>query len=340
MQERKLAVGRPTTIKSSFWKNRPVLITGVTGFAGSALAARLVSLKAHVVGLAKENPNGSTFNRLGLRRQVRCVWARLEDAPALEHAVRRHAVQIVYHLGAQAIVGLANRSPLPTFTANVQGTWNLLEACRGKKSIRAVVVASSDKAYGSHKKLPYREEFPLQPQYPYDVSKACADLIARSYFHTYGLPVVVTRFANLYGPGDLNFSRIVPESVRSILSGKHPVIRSDGTPERDYLYIDDAIDLYLLLAERIQKTRGQVFNAGNSRPISVSRLVTLLLRLAGRPDLKPRILGKGTPHGEIDRQWLDGGKAHRLLGWRPKIGLEEGLGKALAWYRDRLPARP
>lgn len=325
-------MGDPAAIKNSFWKSRPVLITGVTGFAGSALAARLISLKARVIGLAKENPRGSAFNRLGLRGSVRCVEGRLEDAPFVARVVKRHAVEVAYHLGAQAIVGKANRSPLPTFTSNIQGTWNLLEACRGRSSIRAVVVASSDKAYGSHKKLPYREDFPLQPRYPYDVSKACADLIARSYFHTYGLPVVVTRFANLYGPGDLNFSRIVPDTIRSALRGKAPVLRSDGTPERDYLFIDDAVDLYLLLAERIDATQGEVFNAGHNRPVSVLHLVRRILKLAGRTDLKPRVLGQGTPHGEIQRQWLDAGKTQRVLGWKPRVTLEKGLQTTIAWY--------
>ncbi len=231
-------------------------------------------------------------------------------------------------------MGIANRSPLPTFKTNIEGTWNVLEACRSQNQIRAVVIASSDKAYGTQKNLPYREEYPLLPQYPYDVSKACADLLARSYFLTYGLPIVITRFSNIYGPGDLNFSRIVPDIIRSVLQGKAPVLRSDGTPERDYLYVEDVVDLYLLLAERITQSRGEVFNAGHNRPVSVLQLVETLLLLANRPDLKPKIAGGGTPPGEIDRQWLDATKAAQLLGWHPKVPLEEGLRRTLRWYAD------
>jgi len=317
------------------WKGRSVLVTGITGFVGSSLAARLVKRGARVVGIAKREPfRDSHFRQLGLEKRVLLVRSRLENFRLVRDTVHRHAVEVVYHLGAQALVGAAYQAPLPTFKTNIEGTWNVLEACRGQRRIRAVLIASSDKAYGAHKTLPYREEFPLQPRYPYDVSKACMDLLARSYFFTYGLPVVVTRFSNIYGPGDLNFSRIVPDVIRGALQGKNPILRSNGTPERDYLYIEDVVDLYLLLAEQIQKTQGEAFNAGHNRPVSVRRLAETILRLAGRPDLKPRITGRGTPHGEIDRQWLDGGKVRRLLGWSPKISLEEGLRRTLPWYRD------
>jgi CDP-glucose 4,6-dehydratase len=312
------------------------LITGVTGFVGSSLASRLVNLGARVVGLVRDETPESYFNLLGLEKSVTVVHGSLEEYPLLERTVNEYGVGVVYHLGAQTIVGTANRSPLSTFKANIEGTWNLLEACRGKDHVRAVVVASSDKAYGSHKELPYREDFPLNPEYPYDVSKACADLLARSFCKTYGLPVVITRFANIYGPGDLNFSRIIPDTIRSVLEGKNPVVRSDGTPERDYLYIDDVADLYLLLAERIGEAKGEVFNAGHNKPVRVLEVVELILRLAGRTDLRPDIRGKGSPHGEIDRQWLDGGKAKRRLGWEPKIGLEEGLRRTIEWYRGCL----
>ena len=320
--------------REEYWKDRVVLITGVTGFVGSSLAARLVNLGAHIVGLVRDEVVESNFHFLGLEKVVTVVRGSLEDYPLLERTINEYAVEVVYHLGAQAIVSTANRSPLSTFKANIEGTWNLMEACRGKNHIQAVVIASSDKAYGTHKELPYREDFPLNPEYPYDVSKACADLIARSYFRTYGLPVVVTRFANIYGPGDLNFSRIIPDTIRSILQGKNPIIRSDGTPERDYLYIDDVTDLYLLLAERIDETRGEVFNAGHNKPISVLTLVETILRLSGRSDLRPEIKGKGSLHGEIDRQWLDGEKVKRLVGWKPQVGLEEGLRKTITWYQS------
>jgi len=337
VHERPSPLAETSGVSAGLWKDRPILVTGVTGFVGSSLAARLVGLGARVVGVAKEDSlAGSNLLLLGLDRQVTAAFGRLEDLSFLERTIRHHAVEIIYHLGAQAIVGRANQSPLATFQTNIEGTWNLLEACRGQDQIRAIVVASSDKAYGTHQALPYREEYPLLPQYPYDVSKACADLIARSYFLTYGLPIVITRFSNIYGPGDLNFSRIVPDVIRSVLGGKAPVLRSDGTPERDYLYVDDVVDLYLLLAERIAQTRGEVFNAGHNRPVSALQLAETILRLAGRPDLRPQIAGKGNPHGEIDRQWLDGSKAQRLLGWRPQVPLEEGLRRTLRWYANHL----
>ncbi len=323
-----------SVVRRQNWDSIPVLITGVTGFVGSSLAARLVDLGARVVGLVRDEVPESNFQRTGLEKRVTVIRGGLEDYPLLERTVNEYGIEIVYHLGAQTIVGTANRSPLSTFKANIEGTWNLLEACRGKERIRAVIVASSDKAYGTHKELPYREDFPLTPEYPYDVSKACADLIARSYFKTYGLPVVITRFANIYGPGDLNFSRIIPDTIRSVLQGKNPIIRSDGTPERDYLYIDDVVDLYLLLAERIGETKGEVFNAGHNKPVRVLDVVEAILRIAGRTDLRPDIRGTGNPHGEIDRQWLDGSKAKRLLGWAPRVGLEEGLRKTMEWYQN------
>lgn len=319
--------------RQEFWKDRPVFVTGITGFVGAALAAQLVEAGARVVGLVRDEVPESNFHRCGLHRAVTVVRGALEDAALLERALNEYAIEAVYHLGAQAIVGVANRSPISTFRANVEGTWNLLEACRRAGHIQAVVIASSDKAYGTPPALPYREDFALNPQYPYDVSKACADLIARSYFNTYGLPVVVTRFANIYGPGDVNVSRIVPETIRAALSGRSPVIRSDGSPERDFLYIDDVTDLYLLLGERIEAVRGEVFNAGHNRPVKVLEVVEMILRLAGRSDLPPDIRGKGNPAGEIDRQWLDTTKVHERLGWQPRIALEEGLRRTLVWHK-------
>lgn len=322
--------------REASWKNRLVLVTGITGFVGSALGARLVALGARVVGLVWDEEPTSILEGTGLESRVTVVRGSLEDAALLKGTVAEHAPEVVYHLGGQAIVGAANQEPLRTFRTNIEGTWNLLEACRDTRHVRLVVVSSSDKAYGSHTDLPYREDLPLQPQHPYDVSKACADLLARCYAATWGLPVVVTRFANIYGPGDLNFSRLVPGTVRAALEGRRPVIRSDGSPERDYVYIEDAVDLYLRLAEAIEDTRGEVFNAGHGVPVRVLDLVRLILELAGRPDLAPEILGAGTPTGEIDRQWLDAAKAKRVLGWQPRVGLAEGLRRTIAWYRDAL----
>ncbi len=239
----------------------------------------------------------------------------------------------VFHLAAQTIVGTANRSPVPTWEANIRGTWTVLDACRRLECER-VVVAASDKAYGSHDELPYQEDFALQPRFPYDVSKAATDMIARSYLHTYGVPIATTRFANLYGGGDTNRSRLVPEAVDAALAGRRPVIRSDGTPERDFLYVDDAVAAYLAIAEALDDggARGEAFNAGGGRPHPVREVVDLICRVAGT-DVEPDIRGQGTPHGEIDRQYVDTSKLRELTGWAPAVDLEEGLRRTVEWYR-------
>lgn len=325
--------------KQNYWSNRNVLVTGVTGFVGSNLAARLAKEGARVVGLVRDEVAGSNFEILGLSKLITAVRGDLEDFAGLERILNEYSIQDIYHLGAQAIVGTANRSPLGTFRSNIMGTVNLLEAARGKNTIESIVVASSDKSYGTHKKLPYKETYPLLPQYPYDTSKACADLIAMSYFNTYALPIVITRFANIYGPGDMNFSRIIPDALQHILKGEAPIIRSDGTPERDYLYIDDVVDLYLLLGQSISKIKGEVFNAGHNRPFSVNHVIRTLLKVAKRTDLKPKILGQGSLKGEIDRQWLDGSKVKKILHWQPKIKLETGLLRSFQWYKKHTAER-
>lgn len=318
----------------SFWKNKRVFITGVSGFVGSSLAKQLFEWGAEIYGLVKDDNAESVFN--SFRSHVTVIHGDLENLTVLERAINENDIQYVFHLGAQAIVGAANQSPLSTFRTNVLGTCNLLEACRGKKSLKAIIIASSDKAYGTHKKLPYREDYPLLPQYPYDTSKACGDLIAQSYVKTYKMPIVITRFANIYGPGDYNFSRIIPDTIRHILEGKNPVIRSDGKPERDYLFIEDVIDLYLTLARNIEETQGQIFNAGHNKPYSVLHIVKTLIKISGNKKIKPEVLGKGSLHGEIDRQWMDGHKVYKLLGWKPKIMLEQGLRKTFHWYQKNL----
>jgi len=255
--------------------------------------------------------------------------------------VNEYGVHDVFHLADQTIVGTANRSPMSTFETNIRGTYNLLEACRARgvvgTPIQRIVVASSDKAYGSHDDLPYREGAPLNPSYPYDVSKACADMIARSYAATWGLPVAVTRLANVYGGGDLNWSRLVPDTARALAKGERPVIRSDGSPERDYLYVDDAIDAYLAVASSLdsEDLRGRAWNAGWGEPHSVRTVVDRLIAVSGR-DLVPDVQGTGLPHGEIDRQYLDSTAIDEELGWRPKVGLDEGLRRAWDWYERRL----
>ncbi|MCW3992162.1 MAG: GDP-mannose 4,6-dehydratase [Candidatus Bathyarchaeota archaeon] len=322
----------------SFWQNKRVLVTGANGFVGSWLCQRLVSEDAQVVVLIRDHIPGSNFNKLGLHARVDEVSGTLTDFDLVWRTVSEYTVEYCFHLAAQAIVGVANQSPLSTFESNIRGTWNLLEALRLSKNVQGAVVASSDKSYGIHRDLPYREEHALNPLYPYDTSKACVDLLSRCYFHTFGLPVAVTRFVNIYGGGDLNFSRIIPDSVRAVLRGHNPVIRSDGTPERDFIFVDDVVDLYLEIARRLpdEEVAGEVFNGGHNQPVKILDLVEKIIELSGRHDLRPDIRGKDAGHAEIDRQWLDATKARKVLGWEPKVGLEEGLSKTIEWYRDHL----
>lgn len=277
------------------------------------------------------------FRSEGIEERCTLALADLTDHDALVRVLNEHEVEEVFHLAAQAVVGHANRSPLGSWEANVRGTYTLLEACRTLGSVRRVVVASSDKAYGSHEQLPYREDFALQPCHPYDVSKACADLIARSYGHFYGMTLAVTRLANVYGPGDLNWSRIVPDTARALARGERPVIRSDGTAERDYIYIEDAVEAYLAVAASLDRPEqsGRVWNAGCGRPVPVLEMVRTLISVSGRA-VEPDIRGTGTPRGEIERQYLDSSAIREELGWEPKWELERGLRAAWEWYERHL----
>lgn len=286
-----------------------------------------------VTVLRRDRPPISALGLRGLDHAVAIVEGDICDSAVLERAIGEYEVDTVFHLAAQTIVPTANRAPAGTFDANIRGTWTVMEAVR-RLGIARTVVASSDKAYGAHAVLPYREDFALQPRFPYDVSKAATDLIARSYWHTFAVPVAVTRFANLYGPGDTNPSRLVPEVVRAVLSGRRPVIRSDGTPERDFLYVDDAAAAYLAIADALdgEGARGEAFNAGGGRPVPVAELVSLVCRLAGT-DLEPDFRGTGTPSGEIDRQFVDTAKIAVVCGWKPAVSLEEGLRRTIDWYR-------
>jgi CDP-glucose 4,6-dehydratase len=290
-----------------------------------------------VVALRRDVEPASYFRSSGVEERCAIALADLTDFGGLVRVINEHEVGEVFHLAAQTIVGTANRSPLGTWEANVRGTWCLLEACRTLGSVKRVVVASSDKAYGSHEELPYREEFPLKPVFPYDVSKACADLIARSYASTYGMRVAVTRLANVYGPGDLNWSRIVPDTARALARGEPPVIRSDGTPERDYLYVEDAVDAYLAVAASLDRTElsGRAWNAGCGRPVSVLDVVQALIAVSG-VDVEPEIRGEGTPEGEISRQYLDSTAIREELGWEPRWELQDGLRAAWQWYERHL----
>jgi CDP-glucose 4,6-dehydratase len=314
---------------------RSVFVTGASGLLGSWLVRALVARGDRVVVLLRDRAPRSALALDGVAEALDAVHGDLNEPGLVSRALGEYEVDTVFHLAAQTIVGTANRSPLATFEANIRGTWTLLEACRLHGAQR-VLVAASDKAYGASATLPYREDHALDPRYPYDVSKAATDLIARSYWHTFGLPVAVTRFANLYGGGDLNRSRLIPEAIGAALAGRAPVIRSDGTPERDFLYVEDAVDAYLRLADALDgehsRARGEAFNAGGGAPHAVREVVARICAIAGT-NVEPEIRGSGTPAGEIDRQFVDASKLRALTGWEPRAGLDEGLRRTVEWYR-------
>jgi CDP-glucose 4,6-dehydratase len=292
------------------------------------------------VALRRDEPAISSLELLGLQHEVDIVHGDVSDENLVARALNEYGVDSVFHLAAQTLVGTANRAPLSTFETNIRGTWLVLEACRLHGAER-VIVASSDKAYGRQTELPYRESQPLLASFPYDVSKAAADMLARSYWHTFELPVAVTRFANLYGGADMNHSRLIPEAVCAALAGRAPVVRSDGSPERDFLYVEDAVRAYLAIWEALGRGegRGEAFNAGGGQAHRVADVVALICRLAGTP-VEPDVRGEGTPYGEIDRQWVDASKLRVLTGWEPAVGLEEGLGRTIEWYRSHPEAWP
>jgi CDP-glucose 4,6-dehydratase len=321
---------------SNFWRDRRVLVTGATGMLGSWIVQRLHTRGASVVCLVRDWVPQCELVRTGVIEKVVVVRGEVEDPELLERTLGEYEVQTVFHLAAQTIVTIANRNPLSTFESNVRGTWNILEACRRSSKVNSIIVASSDKAYGDQSALPYSEDTPLQGRHPYDVSKSCADLIAQSYAATYEMPVAITRCGNFYGGGDLNWNRVVPGTIRSIIRGEQPVIRSDGKYVRDYFYIEDGADAYLLLAEKLTcnpQLRGQAFNFSNESQISVLDLVNLMLRRMGS-DLKPEI--KNQVSNEIRNQYLSAERARRMLNWTPKFTLEEGLDRTIAWYREVL----
>ncbi|HSC03325.1 MAG TPA: NAD-dependent epimerase/dehydratase family protein [Solirubrobacteraceae bacterium] len=314
-----------------------MFVTGAYGLLGSWLVKALLTRGARTTVLKRDLVFSSALILEGTEHAVNVVHGDVRDRELIERVLAEYEVDTVFHLAAQAIVGVATTSPISTFETNIRGTWNLLEACR-RVGVQRVVVAASDKAYGVHDRLPYREDFALQPTYPYDVSKAAADLIARSYWHTFGLPVAVTRFANLYGGGDLNLSRLVPEAVLAAIDARRPVIRSDGTPERDFLYVEDAVEAYLAIVGLLDSGEGagEAFNAGGKEPHSVLSVAELICRLAGTGQ-EPDVRGTGTPAGEIPRQWLDSSKLRAATGWAPRVDLEEGLRRTIEWYRRYRP---
>jgi CDP-glucose 4,6-dehydratase len=323
---------------NSFWRDRSVLVTGGTGLLGSWLVKQLIEANANVVCLVRDWVPQSELVRSHRIEQVSVVRGDITDRGLIERALGEYEVEVVFHLAAQTIVGIANRNPVSTFSANIEGTWNVLEACRRSPKVQSIVVASSDKAYGDQEHLPYNEAMPLQGRHPYDVSKSCADLIAQTYAVSYNLPVAITRCGNFYGGGDLNWNRVVPGTIRSIIRGERPVVRSDGKFVRDYFYIEDGAAAYMLLAERLASNaalRGQAFNFSNESQVNVLELVELILRKMSS-SLRPEVLNQAS--NEIRHQFLSAERARTQLQWKPQFTLESGLERTLAWYREFLSA--
>ncbi len=323
-------------VTRGFWQDRPVLVTGATGLVGAWLTRSLVEAGAEVVCLVRDWVPQSELVRSRTIDRVKTVRGDICDRDLLERTIGEYETGTVIHLAAQTIVGIANRNPVSTFESNIQGTWNLLEACRRSPAVRSIVIASSDKAYGDQELLPYGEDTPLQGTHPYDVSKSCADLITQTYARTYNLPVAITRCGNFYGGGDLNWNRIVPGTIRSVLRGEQPLIRSDGQFVRDYFYVEDGAAAYLLLAEKLHcrpDLHGLAFNFSNESEITVLGLVNRILR-AMDSSLQPKILNEASH--EIRRQYLSASRARTMLQWSPLFTLGQGIERAIAWYREFL----
>lgn len=323
-------------VDSGFWRDRPVLVTGGTGLVGGWLVRRLVDAGADVVCLIRDWVPQSDLIRAGTIESVKVVRGDVRDREVVERTLGEYEIDTLVHLAAQTIVGIANRNPISTFESNIQGTWNVLEACRRSPAVKSIVVASSDKAYGDQESLPYSEDTPLEGRHPYDVSKSCADLIAQTYGKTYQLPVAVTRCGNFYGGGDLNWNRIVPGTIRSVLRGERPVIRSDGEFVRDYFYVEDGAAAYMLLAERLRcrpELGGASFNFSNELQVKVSALVRKILEKMGSA-FEPEIRNEAS--NEIRHQWLNAERARKQLGWKPLFTLDEGLEHTVSWYREFL----
>ncbi|WDQ17420.1 GDP-mannose 4,6-dehydratase [Rhodopirellula sp. P2] len=322
------------TFQASFWRDRSVLVTGATGLVGSWLVKRLLEAEADVICLIRDWTPNAEIARSGDLDRVTVVRGDICDQECLERVLGEHEVSTVMHLAAQTIVGIANRNPVSTFEANIGGTWKLMEACRRSPKVEQIVVASSDKAYGDAKVLPYTEETPLAGMHPYDVSKSCGDLIAQTYANTYNLPVCVTRCGNFYGGGDLNWNRIIPGTIRSVLRDEAPVIRSDGSFVRDYFYVEDGAAAYMHLAEQMAQRpelNGEAFNLSTEIQVSVLELVEQVLESLDS-SLRPVVLGEAS--NEIQHQYLDASKARNLLNWQPDFALTEGLTRTIEWYED------
>ena len=319
-------------VTNTFWQDRPTLVTGASGLLGGWLVRRLLAAGADVVCLVRDWVPQSMLLRDCLA-DVKLARGDIRDQALVERVLGEYEINTVFDLAAQTIVGIANRNPVSTFETNIGGTWSLLEACRRSPAVKQIVLASSDKAYGDQEQLPYDETTPLQGRHPYDVSKSCADLIAQAYATTYGLPVTITRCGNFYGGGDLNWNRIVPGTIRAVLRGERPVIRSDGNYVRDYFYIEDGAAAYMQLAEKLAADReliGQAFNFSNELQITVTELVRRILGLIGS-ELEPDIRNEAS--NEIRHQYLSAAKARTMLGWAPLFTLEQGLACTIEWYR-------
>jgi CDP-glucose 4,6-dehydratase len=322
------------------WRDANVLVTGATGLLGGWLVEGLLTRDAHVVGIVRDGVPRSRLVAERVIDQIDVAHGDVTDYLFVERVLAEYEIECVFHLAAQTIVTIANRAPLSTFDTNIRGTWNVLEAARRVPTVRRVVVASSDKAYGDHEVLPYDETAPLQGRHPYDVSKSAADLIAQAYWHTFGLRVAVTRCGNLFGGGDLNWNRIVPGTIRAVEHGERPVIRSDGRLVRDYLYVEDAAEAYLLAAEALSPgdtVAGEGINISYEQPLSVIEIVDRILAAMGRLDLRPEILNEAP--NEIHEQYLNSSRARKLLGWTPRVGLDAGLARTIDWYRAFLAGR-
>ena len=325
-----------TQENSGFWRNRPTLVTGATGLVGSWLVKRLMAQGAEVVCLVRDWVPQSEIVRSRDIERVKVVRGDVKAQAVMERALGEFEIDTVFHLAAQTIVGIATRNPVSTFESNIQGTWTVLEAARRSPAVKHIVVASSDKAYGDQADLPYFEDAPLQGQHPYDVSKSCSDLISQAYAKTYGLPVAITRCGNFYGGGDLNWSRIVPGTIRSLLAGERPVIRSDGSLIRDYFFVEDGAAAYMLLAEKLAENpdlRGHAFNFSNELQVNVLQLVESLTKAVGS-ELKPHV--RDEVKNEIQHQYLSASKARKLLQWEPLFTLDQGLSLTVEWYRNFL----
>jgi CDP-glucose 4,6-dehydratase len=320
--------------EETFWKDVPVLITGAAGFVGANLAQRLNNLGANVICLIRNTKKFSSLEALGIADKVEIIESKSFSVRKLESILSGHKINAVFHLAAKAIVNEANDSPFEAFEVNIKGTYSLLEACRKKKTVERIVVASSDRTYGKKAISPFHEDLPLLGLLPYDASKVCTDVIARSFAYSYDMPITVTRFSNIYGPGDLNFSRIIPGTIKSVLENQPPVIRSSGKAIREFVYIDDAVNGYLKMAEKIAVARGGAINFGSGQPISIIDLVEKIVHLSGKSsELKPVVWGDQTTF-TVDAQYSSLEKAEKLLGWKNQVDIETGLRQTIEWYQQ------